>query len=72
MDEYTALHAIIAALNANGYDASDKAVIDTNNGMFVSSVLGLKAEGNAGWMYVLNDESSWNSIRIRLYLQMTT
>lgn len=63
LNEYTALHAIIAALNANGYDASDKAVIDTNNGMFVSSVLGLKAEGNAGWMYVLNDESSWNSIK---------
>lgn len=60
---YSVLHAVIHALETKGNDASLKDVLDTNGGSYISTVLGLKAEGNAGWMYVLNDSSSWNSIK---------
>ncbi len=61
--EFTALHAILKALESKGYDASDKAIINTNGGAYVSSVLGKDAIDNAGWMYTLNNNSSWNSIK---------
>lgn len=60
---YSVLHAIIYALEAKGYDATKKDILNTNGGSYISSVLGLTAQGNAGWMYVLNDNSSWNSIK---------
>ncbi|HRR35813.1 MAG TPA: hypothetical protein P5535_01935, partial [Clostridia bacterium] len=59
--DYTVLHAVIYALKEKGHDPSKAKVLEANGGSYISSVLGLKAEGNAGWMYVLNDESSWNS-----------
>ncbi len=59
---FSVLHAIISALKSKGHDASSKDILNTNGGSYISTVLGLTAEGNAGWMYVLNDSSSWNSI----------
>ncbi len=61
--DYTVLHAVIYALKEKGHDPSKAKVLEANGGSYISSVLGLKAEGNAGWMYVLNDESSWNSVK---------
>lgn len=61
--DFTVLHAVIKALLDAGYDPKDENIIEYNKGSYISSVLGITASGNAGWMYTLNDESPYNSIK---------
>jgi hypothetical protein len=61
--DFTVLHAVIKVLLDAGYDPKDENIIEYNKGSYISSVLGITATGNAGWMYTLNDESPYNSIK---------
>ncbi len=53
-DQPTVFHALVKVLQANGYDPADFAHVLTIANGYASMILNEKAEGMAGWMYVVN------------------
>ncbi|PIC99955.1 DUF4430 domain-containing protein [Sporosarcina sp. P29] len=55
-----AIHAIVKALESNGFNVSDKKKLDISQGNYITSIDGLKTfdinPGFDGWMYAVNNQ----------------
>lgn len=60
--EMSVLHAFIKALEQNGFNPASDNVFTISEYGYLTSVDGLAAEGNAGWMYVVNNQSPWDTM----------